>query len=186
MILQEVGHTSSHDLLGQAFHNGSFAHARVADHEHVGLEPAGQHSDHFFQFGRAAYHGLQALILGQLCEIGTVFVQYFCGLLIRETHITLSVVALIELHELGFFDSVFEQEVVCMAVGFTHHGQVQIHSADGPATGEQHLCECAIETAFQGIGLLGWHIFGGDHGSEIGEIHHQIMIQQIHIGAKLL
>ena len=124
MIFQEVGHTSSHHLLGQAFDNGSFAHARVADHEHVGLEPAGENSDYFLQFRRTAYHGFQALILGQLCEICTMFVQYFCGLLISETHITLSVVALIELHELGFFDSVFEQEVVCMAVGFAHHGQV--------------------------------------------------------------
>ena len=170
MTFQELGHTSSCHFLGQTFHDGSFAHAGIADHEHIGLELAGQDRDHFSQLCGTANHGFQPVFLGQGREIDAVFCEYFRGLLFGYHSIVVIVVLLPEVHELRLAHSILQEKIVCMAVVFGHHGQIQIHGADASTSGEQDLCQCAIEHTFQGIGLLGWSILGRDQSCLVFQV----------------
>ena len=49
-----------------------------------------------------------------------------------------------------------------MTVVFSHHGQIQIQSADTSTTGKQDLCECAIKTPLKCIGFLRLYIVACD------------------------
>ena len=60
-------------------------------------------------------------------------------------------VALIELNELGLADTILEQEIVCMTVGFSHDAQVHVNQAHAPATCEHDLYIGTIKDAFQSL-----------------------------------
>ena len=53
---KELWYTAFVDLLCKTFDHSSFTHARIAYHQHIGFELAGQHSDHFFKFSSTADH----------------------------------------------------------------------------------------------------------------------------------
>ena len=61
------------DTLGQAFDERSFAHPRVAYHQHVGLESACQCCDHLLDLSVPANHRLETILFGQSGDVDTVF-----------------------------------------------------------------------------------------------------------------
>ena len=44
---------------------------------------------------------------------------------------------------------------MCVTVGFSHHGQVQVNSGHGAPARKQHLRQCPIKSALKCIGLFG-------------------------------
>ena len=77
-----------------------------------------------------------------------MFFQDLRGLLVSDPGIFVIVFHFPELDEFLFGHAVLEEEVVCVAVGLGHDGQIKICRGHGPATSEQHLGECSIECAF--------------------------------------
>ncbi len=75
-------------------------------------------------------------------------------------------VALIELDELGLADTILEQEVVCVTVGFGHDAEVHINQAHASATSEHDLYIGTIKDSFKehGYGNFGSGTEDGDEG----------------------
>ena len=69
------GHFASHDALGQPFHDGRFAHARLANEHGVVLAAALQHLNGAADFVVAANHRVQLALACALGQIERVFLQ---------------------------------------------------------------------------------------------------------------
>ena len=65
--------------LGQAFDDGGFADARLADEHRIVLGAARKHLDHAPDLFVAADHRIQLALGGELREIAPVFFQRFVG-----------------------------------------------------------------------------------------------------------
>ena len=77
----------------------------------------------------------------------------------RQFYIAMVVIFLIEISKLGFLNTMFEQVVVSMAIGFGHHGQVQVQYCYASTASKQDLSKCSIKTTFECIGFTRLCIF---------------------------
>ena len=75
LATQQIGHLIRHDELGQSFHHGGFAHARLAQQQRVVLLATRQDLHHALDFFRAADNGVQLAIARFFCKIGAEFLQ---------------------------------------------------------------------------------------------------------------
>ena len=72
---QALRHIAIDDTQGQAFNNGAFAHAGIADNNGVVLATTAEDVDHLIDFGVAAHHWVQFLVPGQFGEVGGVALE---------------------------------------------------------------------------------------------------------------
>ena len=75
LVGQERRHVALGDALGQAFHDGGLAHARLADQHRVVLGAAAQDLDHALQFVIAADQRIERVVHGGLGQVAAEFGQ---------------------------------------------------------------------------------------------------------------
>ncbi len=72
LLLQAFGHVAAHDALGEAFHDGGLADARLADEHRIVLRPARQHLDDAADLVVAADDRIELALAGDLGEVAAV------------------------------------------------------------------------------------------------------------------
>ena len=78
-VLEALRHVAADDALRQAFDDGGFSHARIADQHGIIFAAPGQHLDHAANFFVAADHRIELALGGELGEVAAIFAESFIG-----------------------------------------------------------------------------------------------------------
>ena len=154
------------NFVGQSLGNGSLAHPRITNHQHVTLAASGQNLCNFFQFVFTTNHWVNFAFHYQVIKVSTVFGQDFVSILglgftifASSYHIGLF---LIKFKEILSFHTPLEQKVSRVTLLFLRDTQIQINGLHLISGTEQHLSKCSVKHTFQTVCFL-WRrlvIFG--------------------------
>ena len=75
LVLEPLGDVTGHDSLGEPFHDGGLAHARLADQHRVVLGPAREHLHHAADLFVATDDRIELALAGQVGEVLGVALQ---------------------------------------------------------------------------------------------------------------
>ena len=94
-------------------------------------------------------------------------------------------ILLIKVHKLLGLDSVLEQEVVCMTIGFAHDAEIQIQQGQRTTSSKHHLYIGSVEQSFQCLCLFGLDVFfSADQIGQTVEVSINLLIHELYFSSK--
>ena len=130
----DIGHLIGHNELSQAFDNGGFTHARLADKQRVILLTAREHLHHAFDFGRTANNRIELARLSLRSKVGAELLEHALltmGLTAEKRHARSHGRRLIDqVVECGTnsvdFDAELRHRIDSTALAFAHNAEQQM------------------------------------------------------------